>query len=358
MLEQRAQQYYLNAMGMPLWRLRVHKQEIDVCNHLIPAGIVNYDSQAIQPQSHSQPPEPDTGRFIHTLEDAVVDIKSQAKIPSEAIKPASLPTNESTIITAKADQELVNKQLNAAAIVSPIVSQSEKIQSQQSQTIQVDSDVAESGLKQLNTQKWFQLLSKEISSCSLCVNRIGGKLSLKTQQLTVAQNTAKNLFLLVETPSAREYIQGQYISEEYQALLTSIFQAMNLNTNIYISSVLKCSSIKPSHSIDKEVNNQEINNCSAFFKQELDNINPDLIVTLGPINMQEIAEGLEDNLDLEQLINQSFYLKQSLNNQSLKNKKAIPIIATLHPAFLYRNPLFKAKALQQWMRIKKYIEND
>jgi uracil-DNA glycosylase family 4 len=353
MLDQRAQQYYLNAMGLPLWRLRVHKQELDVANYLIPAGMVYIDSQAAQ----SQLIKPEADRISHHVEDPVVEIKSQSEIASETIKSASLADDHSTIIAAESAQGMIDRPLTDAASIPTIINQSEKTQSQQPQSTPVASEALEDSLKQLQTQQWFQLLSKEISSCSLCKNRIGGKLSLKPQQLRVAQNTAKNLLLLVETPSAREYIQGQYISEEYHPLLTSIFQAMNLDANVYISSVLKCSVIKPSYLIDKEAINQEINHCSVFLKQELNNIKPDLIVTLGPLNMSAIAEGVEDYLDLEKLIQQPYKIKKYLINQQLTKSKAIPVMATFHPDFLYRNPLFKAKALQHWVNIAKTINH-
>ena len=338
MLDQRAQQYYLNAMGLPLWQLRSHDQLIDGAYHYIPAGIANTGLA----ETKIKPEQPIVAAKIQAQ---VQTETEQAKTHHTEIKTAEL------LKAAKSNFDPERDKTNKLVSPDPNISQNKKVITQQFQSIATDFTMSKNPLAVLDSQPWFQLLSQQISSCSLCPARTGGAQSLTIQQIKSAQNSTKNILLLVETPSAREYLQSHYLTKEYQSLLESIFYALKLDANIYISSIIKCSSIVPYQSGDKERFNQESNYCLAFLKQELDNLNPDLIVTLGPVKIEHLVEEVSAEMTLEQLSNQSFQVKKSIIKEQV-----IPLLATFHPAFLYRNPLFKAKALQHWINIVNLLK--
>jgi len=338
MLDQSAQQYYLNAMGLPLWCLRAHNQENNSCLRYIPAGIIN--------------PQVALEQAVDSL--SIVEDKSIAESSSQTVQ----ATNHKALFQEVKQEEpqAIDFNGNKPEDLPPVTLKNENLSSQQlksSQELKSSTtnlvDSKKSSLS-LYSQDWFQVLTKDISSCSLCPNRMGGGQSLKVEVLKESTNATKNLLLLVETPSLNEHLQSSYLNKEYRLLLNSIFYAIKLDVNIYISSVLKCSSKGPVSCVDNERINQETNNCLAFLQREINNLKPDLIVTLGPINMDKLADSMDENMVLEQLFSQPIELKQSL-----ANNKQLPIIATFHPAFLYRNPLFKAKALQHWIRISSSL---
>jgi len=343
MLNQAAQKYYLNAMGLPQWQLRGRGDKTDTNAIIyIPSALAVSDSN-MSPTQQEKIPLVDTvaedkKTFLSIRKNVSEQIKQhpqQLESGSESDSNSLITSTEDSKRLKQADPEYFNPQLPKQEKTYVAV-QTEPV----NQTLTADfSDNLEN-------------LSKQVSSCHLCENRLNAQQSLKTQVLNVSKQTSKTILLLVNEPSIIEYQQGSFLTEQYQSLLQAIFQGVNLDATIYISSVLKCLSAENYQPVAQELLKQELNNCLGFLKQELSLIQPDVIVTLGLIQMQSLVEGIEVEAVLEGLIGQSFEVKKSLNEN-----KAIPIIPTFHPAFLYRNPLFKAKALQNWITIAKIIEN-
>ncbi|MFK5893648.1 MAG: uracil-DNA glycosylase family protein [Pseudomonadota bacterium] len=340
MLEREIQQYYLNAMGLPQWCLRQNKSKKGSCSAFIPSGLGVYHPPISVIRADKS--ISGTGTESSSVTSELQTIESQKQFNSAPFTEIEGKTKIAEPSVATVRQATVHeKQKTQIKIVNqPQINPEDNLQT------------ADKTL-QLEPQQELQTLAKQISSCQLCENRLNGEQSLKAQVLRVSQNTSKTILLLVETPSIIEQQQGAYLAEQYRSLLNAIFQAVNLDANVYITSLLKCLANKYYQPAEQMILKQETSNCLNYLKQELALIRPDMIVTLGLVQMNRLAEGLEDDVVLEKRIGQSFQVKKSL----IENK-AIPMIATFHPAFLYRNPLFKAKALQNWITIAKKIEID
>jgi uracil-DNA glycosylase len=345
MVNQAEQQYYLNAIGLPQWRLRRRGDKTD--NNAIiyiPSALAVSDSNMSPTQQEQIPP-------VETVADDKKVFLSVPKNVSEQIK--QHPQQLESEVGPESDLN----SLKISTQDSKLLGQTEpghfnpQLPKQEKTNIAVQTELVNQTLT-ADFSDNLENLSKQVSSCHLCEKRLNAQQSLKTQVLNVSKQTSKTILLLVDEPSIIEYQQGSFLTEQYQSLLQAIFQGVNLDVTIYISSVLKCLSAENYQPVAQELLKQELNNCLGFLKQELSLIQPDVIVTLGLIQMQSLVEGIEDEAVLEGLIGQSFEVKKSLS----KNK-SIPIIPTFHPAFLYRNPLFKAKALQNWITIAKIIEN-
>ncbi|MFK5987056.1 MAG: uracil-DNA glycosylase family protein [Pseudomonadota bacterium] len=343
MLEPNAQKYYLNVMGLPMWCLK--EQHIDTSNqsldkgvNLIPAGLLQFDAS---------PEDIPTTTSYTAIKQNIIEVAQTRPLPLEQNLTDEIHLEEIPIpppieeIIPLLENPVINNTITEAKVTNMENLGATQTTSGNTSTQHV-----------IDNSEPYELiaLSKKIKSCHLCEQRKGGNVSLSMQHLNYLKDKAKTILLLVDTPTAQEYQQDNFICKAYLSLLMSIFKAVKLDANIYISSVLKCSDLKPFPGEPGDNSDQEINNCVAFLKQELLAISPDLIITLGPLNFNKLLEESINDKALEQIQGQTFTLKNSLFSIT-----SIPVIPTFHPAFLYRNPLFKARALQNWIKISALL---
>ena len=107
---------------------------------------------------------------------------------------------------------------------------------------------------------------------------------------------------------------------------------------VYIANVLKC---RPPNNRDPAI--EEISQCSAYLTQQINSIQPSMILALGRFAGQFL---LNQQLPLNQL------------RKKIHNYKNIPFIVSYHPAYLLRNPADKKKAYVDLITVKKFLEED
>jgi DNA polymerase len=138
-----------------------------------------------------------------------------------------------------------------------------------------------------------------------------------------------------EGPGREEDLAGIPFVGEAGRLLTRIINAMGLNREeVYICNVVKC---RPPNNRDPE--EDEIETCLPFLREQLNLIRPQVICTLGRVAGQALL-GKEFKITLEKG-RWRFFMD-------------IALMPTYHPAYLLRNPSAKR---QVWEDIKKVMKH-
>ena len=173
-------------------------------------------------------------------------------------------------------------------------------------------------------------LRKYIGDCKRC------KLDYGRTNLDFGEGSPEARLVFVgEGPGREEDQAGQPFVGEAGRLLTKIIKAMGLSREeVYICNVVKC---RPPKNRDPE--EDEIETCLPFLKEQLNLIRPQVICTLGRIAAQALL-GREFKIMRERGRWHSFM--------------DIPLMPTYHPAYLLRNPSAKR---QVWDDIKNIMKH-
>lgn len=177
----------------------------------------------------------------------------------------------------------------------------------------------------------LQELKREVLACKACDLH-------KTRQNVVfgAGNPKAELMFIGEAPGQDEDIQGLPFVGKAGQLLTKIIEAMGLKREgVYIANILKC----------RPPNNRaplpaEILACGDNVRQQVELINPKVIVTLGKFASQTL-------------------LKTETPISALRGKfqayNGIKVMPTFHPAYLLRNPDDKSLVWDDMKKVMKEL---
>ncbi|WP_026601919.1 uracil-DNA glycosylase [Methylomonas sp. 11b] len=170
-----------------------------------------------------------------------------------------------------------------------------------------------------NDQIWRDL-QHEVSlcqACSLCKTR--------TQTVFGVGNKQATWMLIGEAPGQNEDLQGEPFVGKAGQLLTEMLRAIGLKREeVYIANMLKC---RPPNNRDPQT--EEVAACKNFLQQQIELIQPKIILAVGRIAAQNL-------LDTQQPLAKLRGVQHQLHN--------IPLIVIHHPAYLLRSLLEKAKA--------------
>jgi uracil-DNA glycosylase len=145
-------------------------------------------------------------------------------------------------------------------------------------------------------------------------------------------NPEADILLIGEAPGAEENITGKPFVGKAGQLLTQMLQAINLQRDeIYITNTVKC---RPPGNRNPQP--EEILACSTYLAQQINIINPKLILLLGKVAAQTM---LKKDFTLTKFREQTY----SING--------IKTFVTYHPSALLRNEGWKRPA---WEDLKKF----
>ncbi|MGD8983465.1 MAG: uracil-DNA glycosylase [Desulfobacteraceae bacterium] len=174
-------------------------------------------------------------------------------------------------------------------------------------------------------------LRKYIGDCRRCKLGYG-----RTNLVFGEGSTQARLVFVGEGPGRAEDEVGLPFVGEAGRLLTKIVNAMGLSREeVYICNVVKC---RPPKNRDPE--EDEIETCLPFLKEQLNLIRPHVICTLGRIAAQAFL-GKEFKITRERGRWHSFM--------------DIPLMPTYHPAYLLRNPSAKRQVWDDIQKIMKHM---
>lgn len=176
----------------------------------------------------------------------------------------------------------------------------------------------------------WEVLQQSVANCTRC------QLSqTRTQAVFGRGNPHARWLLIGEAPGEQEDKQGEPFVGKAGQLLDNILLACGLdrNNDVYIANVLKC---RPPG--NRNPSRDEISCCQNYLAQQIQHIQPTLIVALGRFAVQTL-------LNTDQSIGK---LRGTLHQY-----QGIPLIATFHPAYLLRNLPDKSKAWQDFVFAKR-----
>lgn len=158
----------------------------------------------------------------------------------------------------------------------------------------------------------------------------------RTQVVFGVGNPNADLMFVGEAPGAEEDVQGVPFVGRAGQLLTKIIEAIGLKReDVYIANVIKC---RPPQNRNPEPD--EIETCEPFLFQQIDLIQPKVIVTLGKFAAQCLLRSEEP---ISRLRGRIF---------DYRGAKLIP---TFHPAYLLRNPSSKREVWEDMKLVKKLL---
>ncbi len=180
----------------------------------------------------------------------------------------------------------------------------------------------------------LQQLEQSLQECSRCP--LG-----ETRQNVVfgTGNSNARLVLVGEAPGADEDKQGEPFVGRAGKLLTKILAAIGLEReDVYIANVMKC---RPPANRDPK--SDEVAQCEPFLIQQLQIIQPNLILALGRIAGNTLLKGADSLGDMR---------------GRLHDYHGIPLMVTYHPAALLRNPHWKKPAWEDMQRVRDIYRGD
>jgi uracil-DNA glycosylase len=179
----------------------------------------------------------------------------------------------------------------------------------------------------------LQAIRDEIGDCTRCkLHRLG-----RRQVVFGVGNPSADLMFVGEAPGADEDVQGIPFVGRAGQLLTKIIEAIGLSReDVYIANVIKC---RPPENRNPEPD--EVETCEPFLFQQIDRIQPKVIVALGTF----AAKALLKTQDPISRLRGRMY--------DYRGAKLIP---TFHPAFLLRSPDRKRDVWEDMKKVRALLQ--
>jgi DNA polymerase len=163
--------------------------------------------------------------------------------------------------------------------------------------------------------------------------------STRTQTVFSDGNPTAELCFVGEAPGADEDEQGVPFVGKAGQLLTKIIEACRLQRDeVYICNVLKC---RPPGNRNPEP--QEIENCRPFLDRQLALVRPKMLVALGKFAAARLLGEAPEKLAITRLRGQ------------VRDYRGIPLMITLHPAYLLRNPAAKRDVWEDMKEVMRRL---
>ncbi len=151
-------------------------------------------------------------------------------------------------------------------------------------------------------------------------------------------NPNAKIMFVGEAPGREEDLEGLPFVGASGKLLDLILAAVGLDrTSIYIANIIPW---RPPGNRDPSP--QETQICLPFIKRQIELVDPDVLVCLGKPSSQAVLE-LKDGI---------MKTRGKWHDYDTGSRK-IRAMATLHPAYLLRQPIYKRHAWQDFQAIKK-----
>lgn len=190
--------------------------------------------------------------------------------------------------------------------------------------------------------------SNELKKLKISLENIkGNELKDQSTQIVFSDGNFNSKIMLVgEAPGVEEDRIGKPFVGLSGKLLDKILESINLNRNesIYITNVVPW---RPEG--NRQPNTQEISLFKPFLEKHIAIVNPLILILLGRVAMEAIIqESFNDKI--------SKIRGQWKEYKNPYLKDIIPTLATFHPAYLLRSPGKKAIVWQDFINIKKKIQ--
>ena len=164
------------------------------------------------------------------------------------------------------------------------------------------------------------ILSGPVLACTKCPHLVKSR----TQVVFGVGNPDAELMFVGEAPGEDEDREGEPFVGKAGQLLTKIIEAMGFaRGDVYIANVLKCRpDMPPGMAGNRKPKNEEMETCLPYLRQQIDIIQPRVLVALGATAMEGLLGATEAMARLR---------------GRWHDFQGTPLMATYHPAYLLRN---------------------
>lgn len=186
----------------------------------------------------------------------------------------------------------------------------------------------------------WTLLEQRVEKCTAC-----DLYRTRTRTVFGTGNREAELMIIGEAPGADEDAQGKPFVGRAGQLLTQMLKAIDIaRENIFITNILKS---RPPN--NREPAPEEVSACTPFLKQQIQLIQPKLLVALGRVAARFLLNDTESSLGS---------LRSKIHTYQISSAQKIPLIITYHPAYLLRSPGQKAKSYEDLRQVKQFLAID
>jgi uracil-DNA glycosylase family 4 len=181
----------------------------------------------------------------------------------------------------------------------------------------------------------LRAIREEIGDCRRCkLHGLG-----RRQIVFGVGNPNADLMFVGEAPGADEDVQGMPFVGRAGQLLTKIIEAIDLRReDVYIANVIKC---RPPE--NRNPDPDEVDTCEPFLFQQIDRIEPKVIVALGTFAAKALLK-TQDSI--------------SRLRGRVYDYRGAKLIPTFHPAFLLRSPDRKRDVWEDMKKVRALLQAD
>ena len=174
--------------------------------------------------------------------------------------------------------------------------------------------------------------ASEVESCKQCE-----LYKSRTKTVFGVGNKNADWLIIGEAPGAEEDLKGEPFVGRAGKLLNAMFLSMGLQRKeVFIANILKC---RPPKNRDPKL--EEVETCEKYLKQQIELIQPKIILALGRIAAQN-------------LLKTDTPIGKMRGNSYLYPNSNLPVVVTYHPAYLLRSPTEKRKVWED-LKLAKSI---
>jgi uracil-DNA glycosylase len=191
----------------------------------------------------------------------------------------------------------------------------------------VTSDVGEIQQKEMPSD-WL-VLENTINTCVAC------ELSQSRTQAVIAEGNNSARLMIISTAPVNN-IEPTLLTAESSQLFSKMLKAIEIELkDIYFTSLVKCQLPE-----DRELRTTEVLCCEQYLSQQIEKVNPDLIVALGEFSAQQLVVSKKPLQELRGKVYQYH---------------SIPLMVMSHPDSLLANPQDKRQAWHDLLQIKQKL---
>ncbi len=194
------------------------------------------------------------------------------------------------------------------------------------------SVVATGGLDPVERHRRLVTLAQEVAGCTACALH-----QTRTQTVFARGNGAAGLCFIGEGPGADEDEQGFPFVGKAGQLLDRMITAMGLERDaVYVCNIVKC---RPPD--NRKPQPDEVAACRSFLEQQLELLEPSVIVALGATAVQGLL-GTTEGIT-------------RLRGKWKLYKGRIAVMPTFHPAYLLRTPSAKRAVWEDLQTVMRQL---
>ena len=190
----------------------------------------------------------------------------------------------------------------------------------------------------------LQQICQSIRECNAC--------SLKQNTLVSGfhenGNFNSKIIIVGEALGKEEAKNGLPFQGKCGKLLDKMLHSIGIDRNsIFIGNLVNCRPVKDDTDSDRPPTKEEIAFCKHFIEEIIDEIKPELIITLGGVSFKSLTGN--DNIPVGES------LKGEHPNRF--SYKCVPLWPMYHPSYILRD--YHSGILnywESWLKIRKYLE--